>query len=113
LFYEGVTNNDGLVQLQKIRNISKAVIIGVKDHDKVFTPVENVSQIYWDRYAWFVIDDRKLYRPKEEVHLKGYVRRLKRDGDKIVPEFASGNVSYTVTDAQSVLCFEMIIFVLV
>ena len=26
--------------------------------------------------AWYVIDDRKMYKPSEEVHLKGWLRGL-------------------------------------
>jgi hypothetical protein len=27
----------------------------------------------------FVLDDRKMYKPKEEVHLKGFIRRFDRE----------------------------------
>ncbi|MGL4648093.1 MAG: MG2 domain-containing protein, partial [Caldilineaceae bacterium] len=29
-----------------------------------------------DELRWFVFDDRQLYRPGEEVHLKGWIRRM-------------------------------------
>ena len=29
---------------------------------------------YFDSLRWFVFDDRKMYRPKEEVSVKGYIR---------------------------------------
>ncbi|MHB2019324.1 MAG: Ig-like domain-containing protein, partial [Candidatus Xenobia bacterium] len=35
-----------------------------------------VKQPRPDSLAWFVFDDRGMYRPKEEVHLKGWLRRL-------------------------------------
>ncbi len=36
-----------------------------------------------DDLRWYVVDDRQMYRPGEEVHLKGWIRRIggKQDGD--------------------------------
>lgn len=91
-----------MAQIEKIGAISRGVIIGTKDHDVVFASVDHIRAVNWDQYQWFVIDDRKLYRPNEEVHIKGYLRYLKRVGDKISPEYAKANISYCVNDAQSV-----------
>ena len=29
-----------------------------------------------DKMRWFVYDDRAMYRPGEEVHLKGWIRKI-------------------------------------
>jgi alpha-2-macroglobulin len=29
-----------------------------------------------DELRWYVADDRKMYRPGETVHLKGWLRRI-------------------------------------
>jgi hypothetical protein len=67
-------------QSQKAQN----VLIARKGKDVAFMP-EN-SDYYWSDYGswykkgyadglkWFVFDDRKMYRPKEEVSVKRYIR---------------------------------------
>jgi uncharacterized protein YfaS (alpha-2-macroglobulin family) len=89
------------------------VLIARKGKDIAFLP-EN-SDYYWSDYGswfkkgygddlkWFVFDDRKLYRPKEEVSIKGYMRFY--EGGKLgdiqpIGDRAGGNVTYTVTDSQ-------------
>ncbi|MBS1796997.1 MAG: Ig-like domain-containing protein [Acidobacteria bacterium] len=96
------------VQSQKAQN----VLIARKGKDVAFMP-EN-SDYYWndygswykktasDDYRWFVFDDRKLYKPKEEVSIKGYVRYYEAGklgdiqpiGDRV------GGVEYRVTDSR-------------
>ncbi len=55
-----------------------------------------------DELRWYVVDDRQMYRPGEEVHLKGWVRRLgrKQDGDVGLIGNAVSNISYQVYDPQ-------------
>ena len=50
--------------------------------------------------AWYVVDDRKLYKPGEEVSLKGWLRMLDHGegGDIGGIAGAVSSVSYTVTD---------------
>ncbi len=60
------------------------ILIARKGKDVAFLP-EN-TDYYWqqngnwfkknvpDSLRWFVFDDRKMYRPKEEVAVKGYIR---------------------------------------
>jgi len=40
-----------------------------------------------DTLRWFVFDDRKIYRPGEEVHIKGWIRRIggEQKGDVGLP----------------------------
>jgi uncharacterized protein YfaS (alpha-2-macroglobulin family) len=53
-----------------------------------------------DSLHWFVFDDRAMYRPGEEVHLKGWIRRIGGglNGDVTLPG-ALGALTYRVTDA--------------
>jgi uncharacterized protein YfaS (alpha-2-macroglobulin family) len=56
-----------------------------------------------DALRWFVFDDRKMYRPGEEVHLKGWIRKVGggKTGDVgLANEGLGRTVSYKVTDAQ-------------
>jgi uncharacterized protein YfaS (alpha-2-macroglobulin family) len=54
-----------------------------------------------DELRWHVFDDRGLYKPGEEVHLKGWVRVVENhpDGDLSLPK-ASGPVRYSVLDSR-------------
>jgi hypothetical protein len=54
-----------------------------------------------DSLRWFVFDDRSMYRPGEEVHIKGWLRRLggRQDGDISLLGNAVTSVGYRLTDA--------------
>lgn len=55
-----------------------------------------------DSLRWFVFDDRGLYRPKENVHIKGWIRRVNMGplGD-IGPLAGSATmVEYTLVDSR-------------
>ncbi|MBA3770281.1 MAG: hypothetical protein H0X08_07270, partial [Blastocatellia bacterium] len=61
-------------------------LLASRGRDTAFLP-EN-TDYYWnqngnwyqksssDSLRWFVFDDRKMYKPKEEVSVKGYIRRI-------------------------------------
>lgn len=52
--------------------------------------------------AWYVIDDRKMYKPGEEVNLKGWMRSIDngKGGDVGWPNGLVSSVSYQVHDSQ-------------
>ena len=61
------------------------MLIARRGKDVAFLP-EN-ADYYWqdggnwykkraDTLRWFVFDDRKMYKPKEEVAVKGYIRKI-------------------------------------
>jgi alpha-2-macroglobulin len=54
-----------------------------------------------DELRWFVYDDRALYRPNEEVHVKGWLRRLEAGprGD-VALVGGSSSLSYTIYDSR-------------
>ncbi len=54
-----------------------------------------------DALGWYVFDDRKLYRPGEEVHIKGWIRRITGGtrGDVETLNRAANGVAYTLKDA--------------
>ena len=96
-------------QSQKAQN----VLIARKGKDVAFMPES--SDYYWNDYgnwykkgysdslSWFVFDDRKMYRPKEEVSIKGYMRF--REGGKLgdiqpLGDRAGGGIIYTVSDSR-------------
>jgi uncharacterized protein YfaS (alpha-2-macroglobulin family) len=54
-----------------------------------------------DQLRWYVFDDRRMYKPGEEAHLKGWIRRIggKQAGDVgLVGEGVT--ISYQLTDPQ-------------
>jgi hypothetical protein len=55
-----------------------------------------------DYLRWFVFDDRKMYRPGEEVSLKGWLRRVGagKAGDVGALAGAADSVSYTLRDSR-------------
>ena len=89
------------------------LLIAKKGKDTAFLP-EN-SDYYWrengswhkrahgDYLRWFVFDDRKMYRPKEEVSVKGYVRTIKGGelGDVERVKNLGAKVAYSVRDPRN------------
>ncbi len=55
-----------------------------------------------DSLSWYVFDDRQMYRPGEEVHIKGWLRRLggTQGGDVKFPGEQLQSASYQITDSQ-------------
>ena len=51
--------------------------------------------------AWYVVDDRKMYKPDEEVHLKGFLRTIdpNKGGDIGALAGIVTSLNYRVTDA--------------
>ncbi|UCH59533.1 MAG: hypothetical protein JSV61_15125 [Anaerolineales bacterium] len=55
-----------------------------------------------DELRWYVFDDRQMYRPGEEVHLKGWLRRVggAQDGDVGLVKDAVSAVRYRLIGPQ-------------
>jgi uncharacterized protein YfaS (alpha-2-macroglobulin family) len=55
-----------------------------------------------DSLRWYVFDDRGIYKPGEEVHIKGWVRRVEggKAGDVGLWSGAARRISYVVRDSQ-------------
>ncbi|MEK6752073.1 MAG: alpha-2-macroglobulin family protein [Chloroflexota bacterium] len=55
-----------------------------------------------DALQWFVFDDRQMYRPTEEAHIKGWLRKIggRQDGDVELVGSQLSSVSYQVIDSQ-------------
>ncbi len=54
----------------------------------------------YDSLRWYVFDDRGMYRPGEEVHIKGWLRRIgsKQGGDVDLVGDQVSSVQYQITD---------------
>ncbi len=101
-----VTAEDGIAKFELSAQPASLLIARLGD-DVAFLPQ---SQYYWyedgwrkqpvrDEVRWHVFDDRAMYRPGEEVHMKGWVRRIgaKQDGDVALLRGAT-TVWYQVSD---------------
>ncbi|MDX6694815.1 MAG: alpha-2-macroglobulin [Blastocatellia bacterium] len=55
-----------------------------------------------DSLRWFVFDDRKMYKPGEEVHIKGWLRKIggTQTGDVGPLDGAAKNVDYILRDSR-------------
>lgn len=105
------TRADGLAQFALPVSGGQKVLIARKGDDVALLP-ENIywyegNQSNWNRSArpdvlsWHVFDDRAMYRPGEEVHIKGWVRRI--GGGKLGDVGLAGevkNVSYVLHDSR-------------
>jgi uncharacterized protein YfaS (alpha-2-macroglobulin family) len=50
--------------------------------------------------SWYVFDDRQMYRPGEEIHVKGWLRRVggRQDGDVQLAGSSLSSINYQITD---------------
>ncbi|MBI2838611.1 MAG: Ig-like domain-containing protein [Acidobacteria bacterium] len=104
------TGGDGIATLD-LHATSGGLLLARRGKDIAILP-ENTS--WWggdegwrrrdprDRLIWYVFDDRKMYRPGEEVKIKGWVRKsgTGKDGDVGSIGIDRGTVSYTLFDSR-------------
>ncbi|MFN0108326.1 MAG: Ig-like domain-containing protein [Blastocatellia bacterium] len=105
------TAADGLAKLALPASGSQKMLVARQGSDVAFLPESphwwEGAQSSWNRRAaqdsllWHVFDDRAMYRPGEEVHIKGWLRRV--SGGKLGDVgLAAGirNVGYVLHDSQ-------------
>jgi uncharacterized protein YfaS (alpha-2-macroglobulin family) len=111
----GVTGADGVARVAFAPNekVGRPLLVARRGGDAAILPRE--PSAYGDdaggwrraddrtRLAWYVFDDRRLYRPGEEVKVKGWVRRvgLTPGGDtELFTPRDGGQLDYVVKDSQ-------------
>ncbi len=105
----GVTDADGIARFP-IPADGAAWLTAQRGADQAILPA---SSSLWDDSGWrrrpandflrwYVFDDRAMYRPGEEVHLKGWIRSIggRQDGDVALPAADLTSVEYRVYDPQ-------------
>jgi uncharacterized protein YfaS (alpha-2-macroglobulin family) len=104
---KGETDRQGICTIAKhqseggqLENTRNEILIVEKGDDQcmltdVYSYASNPNM-----YVWHVFNDRGLYKPKEEVHIKGYVRLLEVKGDAKLPTYGRGVLDYTVCDPR-------------
>lgn len=95
------TDEDGLAVIVADAGNTNEMIVVQKGMDITFMPDVSIHYKDCDSYGWYVFDSRGLYKPTEEVHIKGHIRKLerKKNGGH-QPVFAQGHVNYVVHDAR-------------
>jgi alpha-2-macroglobulin len=109
----GKTGNDGIARLLLPPNPAseQSLLVATRGSDVAILPAQEnyyYSSSIWfrkeisDHLRWYVFDDRKMYKPGEEVHIKGWMRRVSNGtaGDVGSLDGAVSNVDYAVKDAR-------------
>ena len=105
------TGRNGLARfdLKTSNTSSESLLVARRGNDVAILPEHPESWISggaWrhharpDQLRWYVFDDRKLYRPGEEVHFKGWIRRVGTgtNGDIGPLEGVVKKLSYKIKD---------------
>lgn len=109
----GTSGADGVarIALPSTTDTSRNLLVARKGSDLAILPEYPnwwSSEGSWhnraigDSNLWYVFDDRKMYRPGEEVHIKGWLRRMGngKDGDVGPLNGTVTKVSYTLKDSR-------------
>ena len=107
------TARDGVVRLRLARTSRDAtgMLVARRGGETAFLPEHGdwwnnttswVRRATTDTLRWFVFDDRKMYRPGEEVSVKGWLRRVGggKNGDVGALAGAAETVTYTLRDSR-------------
>jgi alpha-2-macroglobulin len=108
------TDQQGLARIplnSRVENRS-SILIARRGEDSAILPENSgwwAQSSSWnkreliDSIRWYVFDDRKMYRPGEEVHIKGWMRRIGAGPTGDVELISSANVpgiNYTLRDSR-------------
>jgi uncharacterized protein YfaS (alpha-2-macroglobulin family) len=110
------TGPNGILRLPLPDNASSkgmSLLIAKRGKDTAFLP-EN-TEYYWqdtgnwykkgysDSLRWFVFDDRRMYKPNEEVSVKGYIRKITggKLGDVEGLDDAASGLTWSVKDPRN------------
>ncbi len=104
------TSNEGGAATLPLPELASGLLLAEKGDDQAILP-QNAD--YWgygswrkeaarDQLRWFVLDDRKMYRPDEKVSLKGWVRRWQGGpkGDVVGLKGEISELTWQLSDSQ-------------
>jgi hypothetical protein len=108
----GTSSSDGTASIALKPQSPKLPVnwlVARRGNDVAILPEESGGEGTWYRQGkrddlhWYVFDDRGLYRPGEEVHVKGWIRRIGggKAGDVGLLNNAASSAEYTLKDARS------------
>lgn len=102
------TNGDGLARFN-LSDGNIQYLVARQGDDSAILPA---NPYYWDEFGWqqqtpqdelrwHVFDDRKMYRPGEKAHFKGWLRHIRAaDGSILLPGDGITAVTYQAYDPQ-------------
>jgi uncharacterized protein YfaS (alpha-2-macroglobulin family) len=104
---KAVTDDKGMatLPLADVQQTSAHYLLASKDKDSAFVAESWSDYGDWVKHArtpqlaWYVVDDRKLYKPGEEVSLKGWLRTIDYGKNGDVGPSSVKSVSYKVMDS--------------
>ncbi|MFO7681333.1 MAG: MG2 domain-containing protein, partial [Chloroflexota bacterium] len=103
-----VTGQEGLASIV-LPGAGIQYLVATQGEDSAILPA---NPYHWDEYGWqprpledelrwHIFDDRAMYRPGEEVHVKGWLRSVSGGSGAIsLPGQQANNVTYQVYDPQ-------------
>ncbi len=103
-----VTDADGIARLPLSAD-SSSILTATRGEDTALLPYSAYAwgdggwqaRMVHDELRWYVLDDRAMYRPGEEVHVKGWMRRIGGGPrDDVSISNLGGTVNYQVYDPQ-------------
>lgn len=108
------TNAEGVARLALPEQQAQQQSILVARRGKDVSILPEQSEYWWDGYTswykkydsdhlrWYVFDDRKIYRPKEEVSVKGWIRKITGGKSGDVTAFSGeSKVYFTLRDSRN------------
>ncbi len=109
---KGTTNAQGLATLPlDERQQGANYLLAKRGNDTAFLPETRYGGNEWGSWhkttpgtslAWYVIDDRRLYKPGEEVSLKGWIRSIHHGkGGDVGMDALPTSVDYRVFDSRN------------
>ncbi|NPV85088.1 MAG: hypothetical protein HPY45_03650 [Anaerolineae bacterium] len=103
-----MTNKDGIARFAIPDNTE--YLIARKGKDVALLPRSTYlwgndnwsSRPVIDELRWYVFDDRQMYKPGEEIHVKGWLRRIggKQDGDVSWKGNEATTIYYKIIESQ-------------
>eukprot|EP01091_Cochliopodium_minus_P010623 TRINITY_DN2855_c0_g1_i2.p1 TRINITY_DN2855_c0_g1~~TRINITY_DN2855_c0_g1_i2.p1 ORF type:complete len:1932 (-),score=539.22 TRINITY_DN2855_c0_g1_i2:115-5910(-) len=97
----GQSDEHGLVKINTKYTTTNNLAIAYLDDDIAFYNGASNNPIVTNQVVFFSFDDRKLYKPKEEVRIKGYFRVLTHLNGSVVPQYCTDSeISYSVLDPR-------------
>ncbi len=106
----GISDASGVARLP-LSDQPASLLVGELGDDTAILPYSRYA--YWsdegwserpvvDELRWYVFDDHQMYRPGEEVHIKGWLRTIEGgpQGDVALPDVQGGSVRYQIMDPR-------------
>jgi uncharacterized protein YfaS (alpha-2-macroglobulin family) len=99
--------NDNGITIFNLKTFDNIFLIAEKENDIALLQDISISNLPNNCFISHVFDDRKLYKPNEVIHIKGYIRELCRfDENNSFSKLSINNlkgkdIDYTIYDGTN------------